>query len=204
MTVFTSEERLLWGALDVPMLGLTKDWHGEAVEPAAGWCLVADPERLWFVAHHARPAELHPAARPGVFQADLWKADCAELFISHPASGRYMEFNLSPNGAWWCGEFKAPREMAEGGDVPMLDVATFADMDGDGAWLAALALPLDLLQARVGFGEESGVNVTMVLNSPEQRFLTAADLGGGEPDFHRPARFPGVVYSPLAKVRGIV
>ena len=49
-------------------------------------------------------------------------------------------------------------------------------------------------EARLDFGPQSRANVTFVLNSPEQRFLTAADSGGGEPDFHRPERFPQLVF----------
>jgi hypothetical protein len=199
MTIFTSPQLLKWGELDVPMLGLQKDWHGEPVQPPAGFCLAMDGKRLWFVAHHRRAADLHPKARPGMFQAELWRHDVAELFIADPGSGRYFEFNLAPNGAWWSCEFTAPRVRAEECDIIMPEVATFSDMAPDGAWVAAMAIPLDLLKARLDFGPRSRVNVTMILESPEQRFLTAADLGGGEPDFHLPDAFPEVVLAPLAE-----
>jgi hypothetical protein len=130
---------------------------------------------LWFLAHHRRPADLHPAARPGGFQAELWRYDVAELFLSHPGSGRYFEFNLAPNGAWWCCEFTAARRRAESIDIAMPEVATFADLAADGSWLAAMAI------------------------SPDQRFVSAADLGGGAPDFHRPLVFPEVKFAPLAE-----
>lgn len=197
MTIFTSPRPLQWGALDVPLLGITKDWHGLPVEPAAGFSLAADDRRLWFIAHHRAPANLHPQARPGVFQADLWKHDVAELFLAHPASGRYFEFNLAPNGAWWSCEFTAARVRAEECDIAMPEIATFADMAADGAWVAAMAIPLDLLKARLDFGPQSHANVTFVLGSPRQRFLTAADLGGDKPDFHRPERFPQLAFHAL-------
>jgi hypothetical protein len=197
MTIFTSPRPLQWGALDVPLLGIAKDWHGAPVEPAAGFALATDDRRLWFIAHHRAAARLHPQARPGVFQRDLWKHDVAELFLADSASGRYFEFNLAPNGAWWSCEFTAPRVRAEACDIAMPEVATFADLAADGAWVAAMAIPLDLLKARLDFGPQSRANVTMVLGSPEQRFLTAADLGGGEPDFHRPERFPQVKFQTM-------
>lgn len=158
-----------------------------------------DQRRLWFIAHHRRPAMLHPQARPGMFQAELWRYDVAELFLADPASGRYFEFNLAPNGAWWSCEFTAPRVRAEETDIVMPEVATFADLAADGSWVAAMALPLDLLKARLGFGPETRANVTMILCSPDQRFITAADPGGGEPDFHQPDRFPAVGFAPLAE-----
>lgn len=198
MTIFTSKSPLRWGELDVPMLGLARDWFGNPESPPAGFCLATDAGHLWFVAHHRRPAALHPQARPGVFQAELWKHDVAELFLADPASGRYFEFNLAPNGAWWCCEFTAPRVREEDTDIAMPGVATFADLAPDGSWVAAMALPLEMLKARLDFGPTTRANVTMILGSPDQRFLTAADLGGGEPDFHRPGRFPEVVFAPLA------
>ena len=35
MTIFESERPLVWGELDVPLLGLARDWQGVRVEPAA-------------------------------------------------------------------------------------------------------------------------------------------------------------------------
>jgi hypothetical protein len=199
MTIFTSSRPLTWGELDVPLLGLEKDWFGAPVSPAAGFCLAVDSRHLWFVAHHRKPAELHPQARPGRFQADLWKYDVAELFIADSLSGRYFEFNLAPNGAWWSCEFTAPRVRAEETELAMPEVEMFSDMAPDGAWVAALALPLDLLRARVDFGTNSRVNVAMILDYPERTYVSAADLGGGEPDFHRPERFAGIEFAALKK-----
>ncbi len=197
MTIFTSNDPLQWGELDVPLLGLTKDWHGGSLDAAAGFALVTDERRLWFIAHHRQTADLHPQARPGIFLPELWRHDVAELFLADPASGRYFEFNLAPNGAWWSCEFTAPRLRAEEIDIVMPEIATFADMAPDGAWIAAMAIPLDLLRARLDFGPQTRANVTFILDSPGQKFVTAADLGAGEPDFHRPGNFPQVVFVPL-------
>ncbi len=197
VTIFTSELPLAWGDLDVPLLGLQKDWHGDPVLPGAAFSLVMDPLRLWWIASHRAPAELHPLARPGGFQAELWRHDVAELFLGHAATGRYFEFNLAPNGAWWSCEFKAPRVRAEEVEIAMPEVATFAEMAPDGSWVAAMALPLDLLRARLDFGGESRANAAMILGSPRQRFLSAAKLPGDAPDFHQPDHFPQVEFSPL-------
>jgi hypothetical protein len=82
-------------------------------------------------------------------------------------------------------------------EIAMPEVATFAEMAADGAWLAALAIPLDLLRARLDFGPATRMNVAMILESPAQRFVSAVNLGGGEPDFHQPQRFPQVEFMPL-------
>lgn len=198
MTIFTSVRPLVWGQLEVPMLGLEHDWQGAPLQPPAAYSLALDEQRLWFIVHHRRAAQLHPLARPGRFQAELWRYDVAELFIADPGSGRYFEFNLAPNGAWWCCEFAAPRIRAEEMDIAMPEVATFSDLAADGAWLAAMAIPLDLLKARLDFGPRSRVNVALMLEAPARTLVTAADLGDGGADFHQPHRFPEVVFAPLA------
>jgi hypothetical protein len=197
MTVFTSPHPLAWGALDVPLLGLGKDWYGAPVAPPAAVSLAMDDRRLWFIAHHRQPAKLHPSARPGDFQAGLWDYDVAELFIADPASGRYFEFNLAPNAAWWSCEFTAARVREEATDIVMPEVTTFADLAPDGAWVAAMAIPLDLLRARLDFGARSRLNVSLILGSPARQFITASALDGCEPDFHQPQRFPEIVCAPL-------
>lgn len=197
MTLFESERPLAWGELDVPLFGLGTDWHGARVEPAPGFALVMDPQRLWLVASHRRPAQLHPQARPGMFQAELWRHDVAELFLANPRNGRYFEFNLAPNGAWWSGEFTGPRVRAEEAEAAMPEVTTHAELAADGSWVAALVLPLELLRARLDFGPTTRANVTFILGTPHQRFLTATPLGGGDADFHRPERFTPSAWVPL-------
>ncbi len=198
MTVVRSAKPLVWGELDVPLFGISKDWYGQEVAPQAAFCVAVDPRSLWFVASHGKPAKLHPAARPARFVPELWKHDVAELFLTDPTSGRYFEFNLSPNGAWWSCEFTAPRQRAEETEIAFPGVATFAELAPDGGWVAAMAIPRDLLEARLDFGDTTGLNVALILGSPEQRFLSAADLGGGdEPDFHRPDRFSTVKFAEI-------
>ncbi len=200
ITIFESTSPLDWGALDLPLLGIPRDWNGAAMDPVPGFSLACDPHSLWFVAHHRAPASWHPQSRPGVFQADLWKYDVAELFIADPDRGRYLEFNLAPNSAWWSCEFTAPRQRAEAADVAFPEVRTWADLSPDGAWVAAMAIPLDLLRARIDFGAKTRANVCMILGSPDRRFLTAAPLGDGEADFHRPASFPPVTFQSLSAI----
>jgi hypothetical protein len=186
MLIEKKHQPLHWGALDIALFGLEKDWHGEPLDDPAAFGLAIDHGSFWFVATRRKPASLHPDARPGKFTAELWKYDVAEFFISHPESGRYLEFNLAPNGAWWSAEFTAPRVRANENDVEMPGVKTFSDLTSDGTWLAAVSIPLDILQARLDFGEASRMNVTMIVDSPEQRFLTASPAPSGEPDFHLP------------------
>lgn len=196
MTIFTSPVPLIWGELDVPLFGLGADLQGVPLQPPAAFSLVMDARYLWFIANHRSPARIHPLARPGAFQAELWKHDVAELFLADPVSGRYFEFNLAPNGGWWSCEFTAPRVRADEVDIAMPEVATFAEIAPDGAWLAAMAIPLDLLRARLDFGPGTRANVTMILESPAQKFISATPLPG-EPDFHQPGHFSKIDFTPL-------
>lgn len=156
-----------------------------------------DHQRLWFIATHREPATLHPQARPGKFVANLWQYDVAELFIAAPSGDRYFEFNLAPNGSWWSCEFKGPRNREEEIDIAMPEVAAFSELAPDGGWVAALSIPLDLLRARVDFGPRAMGNVTFILEHPASKYLSAANLGDGELDFHRPSHFMPFQFTPL-------
>lgn len=197
MTIFTTEKPLEWGELDVPLIGLDRDWYGRELAVPAGYCLIEDGESLWCLAHHRAPAVVHPSARPGKFQAELWKYDVAELFIADPSTGRYLEVNFAPNGAWWTCEFVGVRQRKLAEDREFFGVETYGDMAEDGSWVAAIRLPLAGLRECVGYGVETRMNFTMILESPEQRFVTAAKLSEGEPDFHLPGQFPKVQKLPL-------
>jgi len=179
--------KLKWGALDVNLFGAVKDWYGKELEHPVGFSFAIDEDRLWFIATHAAPASLHPDARPNRFTRELWKYDCAEFFLTNPQNGRYLEFNLSPNGAWWAAEFSAPREGM--GEAPLQGVETYAQIGDDGSWLAAASFDLLEMHDRFSFGPDSTLNAAFILNSPEQQFISLAELDGDEPDFHQPEKF---------------
>ena len=202
MRIVRSAQALEWGALDLLMQGLARDWHGEPVRPPAMFALAIDPCRLWFVAGHAAPATRRSAARPGAFQAGLWQHDVAELFLADPGSGRYWEMNLAPNGAWWSCQFNAPRTRAQEDDQPLPGVVTHAELTPDGGWLAALAMPLAPLLEWLPVDPATTANVTFILGGPTPQYLTAADLGPGEPDFHRPAKFAALRWIDGEETRG--
>ena len=196
MNIEVADKPLRWGELDMNLFGIESDWYGQKLAKPATFGLAVDRDYLWFVAGHQQPASIHPEARPGGFQAELWKYDVAEFFLLDPATGKYLEFNLAPNGAWWSAMFTAPRVREDEKDIPFPNVATYADLAPDGSWMTAAALPLKHLRPMLNFGDSSKMNVTFILGSPEQKFLTAAKLmeGGGEPDYHLPDKFKDVTF----------
>jgi hypothetical protein len=192
MKIIRSQKPLSWGQLDLPLWGLSRDLSGSPLRSPMMFSLAEDEHRLWFLASSNTPATLHPQARPGQWIAELWKYDCAEFFIADPHSGRYLEFNLAANGAWWSAEFVSPRQQATDSDIAFPEVATFAELAPTGGWLSAMAIPLDLLRARIGWSADSRVNVTFITQSPDQKFVSALSLPGTLLDFHQPQHFSQV------------
>lgn len=189
MQLFQFDTPLVWGELDLPVLGMCSDWHGRALDPPLGFVVAADPESLWFLATRQAPAFCRPGVEPGSFAEGLWEWDVAELFLADPESGAYLEFNLTPNGAWWAAKFTAPRVRAETQpDFPACVTSHWQEISEDG-WCAAVRVPLDFLKKEIGYGPRTTANTTAILNSPRQTFHSAHRLPGAEPDFHQPAAF---------------
>lgn len=189
MRLFQCDAKLVWGELDLPLMGMNSDWYGAALTPPLCFTIATDSSSLWFVATRQAPANCRPGAEPGSFTEGLWEHDVAELFLADPTSGIYLEFNLAPNGAWWAAKFTAPRVRAEKQpDFPSTVTSHWDDVS-DREWCAAIRVPLTLLEKEIRFGAETTANATAILNSPHHTFHSAHKLPGAEPDFHQPASF---------------
>ena len=64
------------------------------------------------------PAAAAPARTDG-----LWRHTCFEVFVGHPGGPDYLEFNLSPSGAWAAYAFSAYRTPGALPDVPAPAIA---------------------------------------------------------------------------------
>jgi len=189
MQLTRSDAALIWGELDLPVMGISSDWHGAELDPPLCFAIAHDSESLWFIANRQAKVACHPGAEAGSFMEGLWEHDVAELFLAAPASGAYLEFNLAPNGAWWGAKFTAPRVRAiEQPNFPSLVVSHWDELS-DVAWCAALCVPLAFLKKEIGFGAKTTANVTAILQSPHQTFHSAHKLPGTAPDFHQPSSF---------------
>jgi hypothetical protein len=190
MQLFISDSSLVWGELDLPLLGIHSDWCGAPLSPPLAYSLAMDPTHLWFLATREAAADTAPHAEPHAFTPGLWHHDVAELFLADPASGRYLEFNLAANGAWWTAGFSSTRIPAR--ETPNFEnhVITHCDEETTGRWLAAMAVPIPFLKETIGFGLRTTANAAFILNSPDQTFHSVHTLGGEVPDFHRPHEFP--------------
>jgi hypothetical protein len=189
MRHFRCDSPLVWGKLDLPVMGMDSDWYGAALAPPLCFTLASDSSYLWFVATRKAPATCRPGAEPGSFTEGLWEQDVAELFLADPTSGAYLEFNLAPNGAWWAAIFSAPRVRNEQQpDFPSI-VTSYWEVGLHDAWCSAIRVPLAFLEKEIGFSAETTANATAILNSPLRTFHSAHKLPGKEPDFHQPSLF---------------
>jgi hypothetical protein len=179
-----------------PMNALERDWHGDPAPGRPRWGLRISGGGLRFAGGADAPPICLDGDAGGGFVEGLWNADAAELFLLNPATGFYLEFNLSPGGAWWCCAFDAPRARAARGPAPLPGVQAEAAVR-KGGWESSLTVPLASLPQELAFDPETTRgNVAFCLGSP-QRFVTLADLGGGAPDFHRPEK-----WVPLREILG--
>jgi len=177
---------------------ILKDWAGKKIPLPVKFLFWVSDTHFHFLARDENGRGLsHPDSKPSQYLPELWKYDVAEFFLMSADRSRYLEFNLAPNGAWWSSSFTKPREPAPGEPSPIPDVVTSAERK-DRFWQASARIPLSWLHAHFGFGKDSLLNATFILKSPGQIFLTAGDLGEGEPDFHRPDRFPTIKVTSLA------
>lgn len=126
---------------------------------------------------------------------DLWRSDCGEFFLAAPQSGRYIEVNVGPRGAWWAGLFQAPRIRCAERPVPAdrLEVSCSAGRTGAG-WRGEWSASMSGLTGWLGAGPGAVLtaNATCVVGSGDgRRFFSRCVLPpGGSPDFHQPACWP--------------
>ena len=164
---------------------LNTEWFKHEVNPAYEFSFTLTDAGLVFKAARKASALIHPQGRRGVFQEELWKYDAAEFFITTPDKKRYMEFNLSPNGAWWACVFSAPRQVAIGYENWKPNITALGECRED-AWSCEALIPSSVLQDVGIIPQDCFLAACAILNSPEQIFLTSALPCPGQPDFHRP------------------
>lgn len=171
-----------------PYQSISREWYGSPVFPSLDYSFTLTDKGLRFEAMRLAPALVHPQARAGVLQEGLWLYDVAEFYLA-PISGHpYLEFNLSPNAAWWQAAFTAPRQKAENFVLPPpVDVRGVCTHE---RWCCSATLPHETLEA-LGIDVQScRLAVCAMLNSPQQIFLTTAERTDGKPNFHQPQDWP--------------
>ncbi len=171
-----------------PYQSLSREWYGTPVFPPFDYRFTATDKGLRFEALRLAPALIHPDARPGSYQEELWRYDTAEFFLAPISGGPYLEFNLCPNGAWWQCAFTTPRQVAEGVSLPPpTDIRSVCTRE---RWSCGATLPRETLELLGLEMHACRLAACAILNSPEQIFLTTAERTEGAPDFHHPSDWP--------------
>lgn len=163
---------------------LEKDWFGHNGSKPAFRVERAGDEWVFRVRVNEAPLG-HPGASPGKFHEGLWRYDVAEWFIANRNTGRYMEWNLAPNGAWWMMLFSSPRQPVE--KLPDLRDVRASAMPAAVGWEAELHVPQTLLVKHLGEGALTH-NVCFILGYPRQYF-SWVNFPVDDPDFHLPRYF---------------
>ena len=172
---------------------IAQEWYGQAVTPPYEYQFCHTAAGLVFRARRAAAALVHPQATCGRYQAELWRYDAAEFFITTPGGERYMEFNLSPNGAWWAAVFSAPR-VVDTAFEHWRPAVTATGESTENGWQCEACISAQSLQ-EVGINlADCKLTACAILQSPQQVFLTTALPCDTQPDFHRPDLWETAVF----------
>ena len=118
----------------------------------------------------------------GFFEG-LWHHDCGELWLCNPESGRYIEINLAPDGAWWSCVFSSPRVRDIECPHPKCSVKSFPSKGG---WTATLQIPKTEIKRCLSDVDNLVGNITLVLGGDSELENLHSAVPLGAMDFHRP------------------
>lgn len=105
----------------------------------------------------------------------LWRHTCVELFLATPGNNRYVEFNLSPSGAWNCYQFDDYRE-----GMQQTDTIKLTQMEADqstGRIVATTSFKSSDDQLLIG--------PAVVIEDLDGKIFYFAVEHSRQPDFHR-------------------
>ncbi len=165
---------------------INKEWYGQHIVPPYEYSFNLSAQGLTFRAARKAAALVHPDGKCGAFQPELWRYDAAEFFITTADGKNYMEFNLSPNGAWWAALFCAPRQIAPGFENWEPQGIVAGGTSTAEGWSCEALIPTAVLKEAGIAPECCKLTAAAILQSPEQVFLTTALPCDTQPDFHRP------------------
>lgn len=168
---------------DLRQVALTKlllDWNGQLSDYPISIGLASDRSSFHLIASANAAPVLLPDSPTG-FVEGLWEADVVELFVSLPGTA-YVEFNLSPNGAWWSTHFSDYRKRDESKTSIHCTTDTVV---GPKEWNAILSIPRDALPVNTRLDQSPALNVTAISNTDTKRhFSLHTPHEAATPDFH--------------------
>ncbi len=117
-----------------------------------------------------------PVSQMPIRQYEIWKSTCFEFFLSQKDSKSYLEFNLSPSGAWDTyifSDYRTPSKPVRFNDVELID------FDQTKSSVSARFKFLDL-----PFKSAYEANITAVIEDNHGVHYYAYKHAQTQPDFH--------------------
>jgi hypothetical protein len=150
------------------------DWFGAPSKrgPLSSSVSVSRSRVWWAFWCDGRVSTIETAV-PGEPFEGLWQFDVAELFVADAVGGRYLEWNLGPQGAWWGCTFESYRVRRSVVDGRELDVKTYAERNTRG-WRGAMSYrrgPDGSL-----FGAPQHIQCCAIMDSPLQTFFSSRPI----------------------------
>lgn len=128
---------------------------------------------------------IRPRAAP-VFNAELWRHTCFEIFIAAAGADAYHEFNFSPSGEWAAFAFKGYRD---GGPLPDESLRPSMKFQSD---MSRLRLESRVRIDRLASGHARApllVGLAAVIEEADRRSYWAIRHPCERPDFHKSEGF---------------
>jgi hypothetical protein len=178
--------------LEKKWINIEKDWFQQASQSNACFCINKQQTSVglsWaFCVRVDKKPIVHPLKMlPQDYYEGLWEYDVAEWFIANPITGKYIEFNLAPTGAWWMMVFDASRQRGKYDVSDLNRVETVSQIDAK-SWQASLQIPVAVVEKILG-RDALKQNICFILGQNPREYLSWTRFVAKQPDFHCPDEF---------------
>jgi hypothetical protein len=161
------------------------DWKGAPLHAPLQWSLASDPRELWVNIELPAPPNSVSKHNMGDFVEGLWLSDVVELFLLSP-DGRYQEWNISVDGAWWSMCFSTYREAVPHSVEPQ-GVRVWIERSQD-SWQAVFSVPHSSLGVPLDITTSAHIS-GIIYQEGVPTYLSSAGARPSKPDFHDPRHF---------------
>ena len=166
---------------EVTYTRLDRDWFGETSVGSPQFHFSLTKEHLWFGFRVSEAPVYNDELSSGDFVEGLWEQDVCEFFVGGVGS-HYLEFNVSPQGAWWAASFSDYRKRDREFEEARVQVHSRL---GENSWETRFAVALADLEPWASLAlEDYRLSVTSISHAGGVRYHCFGHETGGEPDFH--------------------
>jgi hypothetical protein len=161
---------------------IQQSWSGIPLPNPFTWSFAVDTNVLLFSCHVPfKPESFEQSHACNSFVEGLWERDVIEFFLLDSESGKYVEFNFSPTGAWWCMLFDEYHRRSISPSfitASVLQIATSTE-----EWSIIVSVNIATLPFCIKFSTQ--FHVTSIIHNPKPTYLSSSSPHEFPPDFHR-------------------